>query len=569
MQESVLDEIDDWEVDERAQIKCNIRETYQNALDLFDLNHSENATSNGNLPVTPHSFKETKWLLKTLKNFVNYLAAHKEDSTMENKLRDKIHELGQPEIEPNDCTIELSDDEETEQDEDGNVPDLYDEYNLELVSEPSEVEESDDEELPGGASTVVGRKRKPSSAKLSRLNQFGETPLHTACIAGNITAVERLIEQNAPLNTKDYCGWSPLHEACNHGFLEIVECLLKAGAFVEAADDRSERLTPLHDACNCGHLGIVRLLLKYGANLCALNAKNETPVECLMSWRNRSELSQEELEKCIDLEKEMMLKMASSDFNLEALQQKLTSRMASRHSTLARSHSQRNGVVNRPRNFTGGDIYLEWGLGSGTDPKRPDIEERRKARSEYQATMDQLRRGNGHMATRLGKLDERTFNNPDNAALLEEEEVAPRDDWLIDDLGVQVKNTKKRVKGNDATGVNYEPSSKKRRRSPDPKQQNEFIQSKLVFELDESSDLVMDPSIGVCGGTPETKFDAHNLTTTIEPSVEEKNGGSIQFNSELDLQEEPLPEPVPDEGDNMLKTAFNGGEAANNPDGLS
>src|SRR5699024_2364624 len=102
--------------------------------------------------------------------------------------------------------------------------------------------------------------------------------------------------------------------------------LLKAGAFVDSADDRSDRLTPLHDACDNGHLDIARLLLRYDANLLALNVDRETPVERLMSWRRRTELDEAETAACLQLEKEMLDRMAASGFDLDALRRKVASK---------------------------------------------------------------------------------------------------------------------------------------------------------------------------------------------------------------------------------------------------
>ncbi|OTF71752.1 Tonsoku-like protein [Euroglyphus maynei] len=150
----------------------------------------------------------------------------------------------------------------------------------------SDGNDENDEEIPGNFHSKPKRNPNKSSIR-NRLNQFGETPLHTACIAGNLVQVERLISQNVDLNAKDFCGWTPLHEACNHGFITIVEYLLRKGVNIESCDDRSDRITPLHDACNCGHFDIIRLLLNYNANVLARNSNNETPVECLMSWRER------------------------------------------------------------------------------------------------------------------------------------------------------------------------------------------------------------------------------------------------------------------------------------------
>uniref|UniRef100_A0A8B9EN78 Tonsoku-like protein n=1 Tax=Anser cygnoides TaxID=8845 RepID=A0A8B9EN78_ANSCY len=108
----------------------------------------------------------------------------------------------------------------------------------------------------------------------NRRNDRGETPLHRACIEGDLRRVQLYLKQGHPLNPRDYCGWTPLHEACNHGHLEIVRLLLDRGAAVDdAGGPGCEGITPLHDALGCGHFEVAELLVQRGASLAARNAK--------------------------------------------------------------------------------------------------------------------------------------------------------------------------------------------------------------------------------------------------------------------------------------------------------
>lgn len=46
--------------------------------------------------------------------------------------------------------------------------------------------------------------------ELNKKNHKGETPLHVACIKGNVERVQTLLNANATPNTKDNAGWTPL-----------------------------------------------------------------------------------------------------------------------------------------------------------------------------------------------------------------------------------------------------------------------------------------------------------------------------------------------------------------------
>lgn len=111
---------------------------------------------------------------------------------------------------------------------------------------------------------------KTDSAVIRR-NHKGETPLHVACIKGNLAKVKQIIAQGKQnLNLTDFAGkfcvgaaigldifvthfpnlfvpgWSPLSEACNFGHFAIANELLKSGADANAIG--CDNNTPLHDA---------------------------------------------------------------------------------------------------------------------------------------------------------------------------------------------------------------------------------------------------------------------------------------------------------------------------------
>ncbi|XP_064010535.1 tonsoku-like protein isoform X2 [Pogoniulus pusillus] len=168
--------------------------------------------------------------------------------------------------------------------------------------EESELElsesEGEEDELEGYSKSVPGRRRV---CKWNRRNERGETPLHRACIEGDLRRVLLFLKQGHPLNPRDYCGWTPLHEACNHGHLEIVRVLLERGA---ALDDPGgpgcEGITPLHDALSCGHFEVAEELLRRGASVTARDSQGLTPLGTLERWLQAygPELDQETWQRC-------------------------------------------------------------------------------------------------------------------------------------------------------------------------------------------------------------------------------------------------------------------------------
>ena len=164
------------------------------------------------------------------------------------------------------------------------------------------------------------------------------TPLHIACVCGNLDGVKLLIKHGARVNVKDiHCntplslavkkndisivsalvsefGCDPndgmsLHTACEQGNLRMAKTLIECGANVNGRDAdgntllhltaRNERKktmqalfnclcdpniknkegrTSLHIACVCGNLGGVKLLIKHGARVDAKDIHSNTPL---------------------------------------------------------------------------------------------------------------------------------------------------------------------------------------------------------------------------------------------------------------------------------------------------
>ncbi|XP_044729354.1 tonsoku-like protein [Chrysoperla carnea] len=181
---------------------------------------------------------------------------------------------------------------------------------------------SEDSEAEENASKIVNRSRRSNKFRI-RKNKNGETPLHVACIKGNIKNVELLLNQGHPVNTRDNCGWTPLHEACNHGFLNIVKLLIDSGADInDRGGTECEGTTPLHDACGNGRLEVIELLLDQGASPLVKNDHNQTPLDILC--KSRSYLEYDEcqnifLDTLIDRMSKILKKAGKLEKNTMAL----------------------------------------------------------------------------------------------------------------------------------------------------------------------------------------------------------------------------------------------------------
>ncbi|XP_064646100.1 tonsoku-like protein [Lineus longissimus] len=196
---------------------------------------------------------------------------------------------------------ELSEPEEESQKEESEIEDIMDEI---TDSDESENEEFDREQ------TTTGRKK--TSRFTFKRNEKGETPLHRACIEGNLKRVKKLLDSGHPVNPRDHAGWLPLHEACNYDYVEIVRTLIDHGANVnDRGGERCDGVTPLHDACNCGNLATIKLLIEKGANVNYKDDQTNTALDCLILFRERSDAAEEEKKEIRSVEKMLLKKMGN------------------------------------------------------------------------------------------------------------------------------------------------------------------------------------------------------------------------------------------------------------------
>ncbi|XP_069636325.1 tonsoku-like protein [Haliaeetus albicilla] len=314
--------------------------------------------------------------------------------------------------------------EEEEEEEEPESSEAQDESELELSES-----EGEEDELDGYSKSVPGRRR---ISKWNRRNERGETPLHRACIEGDLRRVQLFLRQGHPLNPRDYCGWTPLHEACNHGHLEIVRLLLDRGA---ALDDPGgpgcEGITPLHDALSCGHFEVAELLVRRGASVTARNARGLTPLGTLEEWASTysKELDQETRQRCRAAEC-LLKETAAGQAAPPQLSQDsplFDAELSERQIPRPRSPpvaEPDDGDMSPLRPVKKRQRVLGLGRQEGTGPG-PEP-------AEYEAAI----RGLGSAKSLLGGSTEMACRQPAlRPALIPAEQYLEEEDWLEDDLG--------------------------------------------------------------------------------------------------------------------------------------
>jgi ankyrin repeat protein len=96
--------------------------------------------------------------------------------------------------------------------------------------------------------------------------QFQREQLHRAAQEGDLARVKDLIKQRYPLNRFDALGKTPLHYAVQEDHLDVVRSLIRAGANVNAHDDRVIGNTPLSDNAHECSYEMAKLLIEAGAD---------------------------------------------------------------------------------------------------------------------------------------------------------------------------------------------------------------------------------------------------------------------------------------------------------------
>ena len=103
-------------------------------------------------------------------------------------------------------------------------------------------------------------------------NKEGKTPLHIACMCGNLSGVELLRKHGARVNANDIHSYTPLSLAVLNNHTSIVSKLVN-----ECGCDPNDGIS-LHTACRCGNLSMARTLIKCGSKVNGKDARGNTPL---------------------------------------------------------------------------------------------------------------------------------------------------------------------------------------------------------------------------------------------------------------------------------------------------
>ena len=127
------------------------------------------------------------------------------------------------------------------------------------------------------------------------------TPLHFACVDGNIDTVKVLFQHAEKtqdvynmLEERNREGETALHSAVEGGYLDIVQLCVEKGAKVRSR--RGNLAHPLHIAAINGHVDIAECLVEHHAKIEARNVNHETPLHKAAAY-NKTRMVQFLLDK--------------------------------------------------------------------------------------------------------------------------------------------------------------------------------------------------------------------------------------------------------------------------------
>ncbi|KAL0215324.1 hypothetical protein P9112_007508 [Eukaryota sp. TZLM1-RC] len=135
-----------------------------------------------------------------------------------------------------------------------------------------------------------------SGGDLTSPDKTGKTPLHYACLSGNLDLVEYLLTLGVPVDIRDSeHSQVPLHFAAKMGHVDCTSLLLQVGVDAELADKLG--WTAVHHAVAETHINVVKVLIANGASLCIQSESGLTPLH-LATTRGSLDMVKLVLENC-------------------------------------------------------------------------------------------------------------------------------------------------------------------------------------------------------------------------------------------------------------------------------
>ena len=127
-----------------------------------------------------------------------------------------------------------------------------------------------------GDVSEVQRLVEEEEVDVDKASTNGPTPLATAAFYGHLSVVRYLVEQGADVDKARATSTTPLYDAAGNGFLPIVQYLVEQGADKDKA--ANDGATPSYIAAANGHLVVVRYLAEHGADKDKAMDNGSTPM---------------------------------------------------------------------------------------------------------------------------------------------------------------------------------------------------------------------------------------------------------------------------------------------------
>ncbi|XP_052818936.1 putative ZDHHC-type palmitoyltransferase 5 isoform X2 [Mya arenaria] len=106
----------------------------------------------------------------------------------------------------------------------------------------------------------------------------GHTPLHKACLSGDVNMVKLLCEFGADTNIRNDFQETPVHYAAKRGIPTLVNILRYYGAKLDARDTSGK--TPVHNAAQTGSVYMLKYFEEQGFGFRDVDDSGQTPLHC-------------------------------------------------------------------------------------------------------------------------------------------------------------------------------------------------------------------------------------------------------------------------------------------------